>query len=480
MLFNSLHFLIFFQIVVALYFSLPHRFRWIMLLLSSCYFYMVFIPKYILILFALILIDYAAGIWIEQTQDAARRRTLLILSLAANVGMLSVFKYFNFLNDNMTGLLSALHLKNSIPSLALMLPIGLSFHTFQSMSYTIEVYRGHQKAERHLGLYALYVLFFPQLVAGPIERPQHLLHQYREEHAFDYARVVDGLKLMTWGLFKKVVIADRLTILVDHVYGAPGRHNGAELALATYFFAFQIYCDFSGYSDIAVGAAQVLGFNLMSNFNRPYFAKSISDFWRRWHISLSTWFKDYLYIPLGGNRTTRGRWYFNLFVTFLVSGLWHGANWTYLLWGAIHGSYLIGSIMMKDLRNRISGRLGLQRVPFLRKLLQVAITFNLTAFAWIAFRARSISDFGLIVRRVFDFGGWRMPTDLALDRREIAVAVLSIIFMEAVHMIQRHRDIGHMLREKPWAVKGLVYAGMVMSIVFLGKFDSRSFIYFQF
>jgi alginate O-acetyltransferase complex protein AlgI len=480
MLFNSLHFLIFFQIVVALYFSLPHRLRWILLLFSSCYFYMVFIPKYILILFVLILIDYAAGIFIENTQDAARRRTILIVSLAANVGMLSIFKYFNFLNDNLTGLLSALNWKNAIPSLGLILPIGLSFHTFQSMSYTIEVYRGNQKAERHLGFYALYVLFFPQLVAGPIERPQHLLHQYREEHSFDYERVVDGLKLMTWGLFKKVVIADRLTILVDHVYGAPGRHNGAELALATYFFAFQIYCDFSGYSDIAVGAAQVLGFNLMSNFNRPYFAKSISEFWKRWHISLSTWFKDYLYIPLGGNRTTRGRWYFNLFVTFLVSGLWHGANWTYLLWGAIHGAYLIGSIMMKDVRNRISGWLGLQRSPAVHKLVQVAVTFHLTAFAWIAFRARSISDFGLIVGRIFDFGRWRMPADVGLSGRGIAFALLAIAFMEAVHMIQRHRDIGHMLREKPWAVKGLVYAGMVLSIIFLGKFDMRSFIYFQF
>jgi D-alanyl-lipoteichoic acid acyltransferase DltB (MBOAT superfamily) len=480
MLFNSLHFLIFFQIVVALYFSLPHRFRWIMLLVSSCYFYMVFIPKYILILFALILIDYAAGLWIEQSRDDAARRTLLILSLAANVSMLSVFKYFNFLNGNLTALLSTLGMKNAVPSLSVMLPIGLSFHTFQSMSYTIEVYRGRQKAERHLGLYALYVLFFPQLVAGPIERPQHLLHQYREEHSFDYARVMDGLKLMAWGLFKKVVIADRLTILVDHVYGAPGRHNGAELALATYFFAFQIYCDFSGYSDIAVGAAQVLGFNLMSNFNRPYFAKSISEFWKRWHISLSTWFRDYLYIPLGGNRTSRGRWHFNLFVTFLVSGLWHGANWTYLLWGAIHGSYLMASIATRDLRARISGALGLPSVPLVRKLVQVGITFHLTAFAWIAFRAASLSDFGVIVGRIFDPGAWSRPSDLGLGGREIAAALLSIAFMESVHLIQRHRDIGHMLREKPWTIKGPVYAVMVLSIVFLGKFDSKSFIYFQF
>lgn len=479
MLFNSLHFLAFFLVVVAAHFSMPHRFRWVLLLLSSCYFYMVFIPKYILILFALILIDYAAGIVIESS-SSAWRRTWLIVSLAANASMLIFFKYFNFLNGSVTAAMSALGFHNPVNDLGILLPIGLSFHTFQSMSYTIEVYRGNQKAERHLGIFALYVLFFPQLVAGPIERAQHLLHQYREEHFFDYARVMDGVKLMAWGLFKKVVIADRLTILVDHVYAAPGRQSGAELALATYFFAFQIYCDFSGYSDIAVGAAQVLGFNLMSNFNRPYFAKSISEFWKRWHISLSTWFRDYLYIPLGGNRTTTGRWYFNLFFTFLVSGLWHGANWTYVLWGAIHGFYLVASIALSGAKARAASLMGMERRPRIRKALQIAFTFHLTAFAWIAFRASSISDFGTIAGRILNPATWRLPADLGLSRRDLLIAFLSIAFMEAVHLVQRHRDIGHMLRERPWPVKGLIYAAMALSIVFLGKFDSHSFIYFQF
>ena len=479
MLFNSVHFLVFFPIVVAAYFSIPHRFRWILLLLSSCYFYMVFIPKYILILFALILIDYAAGIAIERN-SGPRRRVLLIVSLAANVGMLGFFKYFNFLNDNLTILLSALHLNNPATNLDILLPIGLSFHTFQSMSYTIEVYRGNQRAERHLGFYALYVLFFPQLIAGPIERPQNLLHQFREEKTFDYDRVVDGLKLMLWGFFKKVVIADRLTVLVDRVYSAPGAHNGSELAIATYFFAFQIYCDFSGYSDIAIGAAQTLGIGLMNNFNRPYFSKNISEFWKRWHISLSSWFRDYFYIPLGGNRTGRERWYFNLFLTFLVSGLWHGANWTYLLWGAIHGTYLVFAIVTTDFRGRVARWARLDLFPGVRKFLEVVVTFHLVTFAWIAFRAKSIAEAWIVVRRIFDFGDWRTPADLGLGREEIALALLSIAFMEMVHLLERHRNIRHMLKEKPAAVRGLVYAGMILSIFFLGKFNSRSFIYFQF
>ncbi len=479
MLFNSAHFLVFFPMVVAAYYSIPQRFRWALLLASSCYFYMVFIPKYILILFALILIDYAAGIAIEKS-TGPRRQTLLFVSLAANVGMLGFFKYFNFLNDNLTSVLSALHLSNPAGHLDILLPIGLSFHTFQSMSYTIEVYRGNQRAERHLGIYALYVLFFPQLVAGPIERPQNLLHQFREEKAFEYDRVVDGLKLMAWGFFKKMVIADRLAVLVDHVYSAPQARNGAELALATYFFAFQIYCDFSGYSDIAIGAAQVLGIGLMNNFNRPYFSKNVAEFWKRWHISLSSWFRDYLYIPLGGNRTGRARWYFNLFLTFLVSGIWHGANWTYLLWGAIHGTYLVFSIATRSVRERVAHWARLDDFPGVRKLLGVFVTFHLVTFAWIAFRAKSIGEAWIVVGKIFDFGSWRMPADLGLGRREIALALLSIAFMEMVHLLERHRNIRHMLKEKPASIRGLVYAGMILSILFFGRFNSRSFIYFQF
>ncbi len=332
MLFNSWQFLIFFPVITTLYFVLPHKYRWFLLLVASCVFYAAFVPAYLLILGATIIIDYVAGIYIEKNLGK-RRLLFLIISVAANVGTLAFFKYFNFFNDNVSYLAHFIGWNYPIQSLKILLPIGLSFHTFQAMSYTIEVYRGHQKAEKHLGIYALYVMFYPQLVAGPIERPQNLIHQFYEQHKFEYQRVADGLKLMAWGMFKKVVIADRLSILVNQVYGNPTEFTGFPLILATVLFAFQIYCDFSGYSDIAIGAAQVMGFKLMDNFNRPYFSKSIGEFWKRWHISLSTWFKDYVYIPLGGNKVGKWHWQFNIFLVFLISGLWHGANWTYVIWG---------------------------------------------------------------------------------------------------------------------------------------------------
>lgn len=268
-------------------------------------------------------------------------------------------------------------------ALKLLLPIGLSFHTFQSLSYVIEVYRGHQKAERNFGIYALYVMFYPQLVAGPIERPKNLLHQFYEEHYFDYQRVVDGLKLMLWGLFKKVVIADRLSVLVNEVYGNPSGHQGFLLVIATVFFAFQIFCDFSGYSDMAIGSAQVMGFKLMDNFNRPYFSKSIAEFWKRWHISLSSWFRDYIYIPLGGNRVPQWRMCCNLFLTFLLSGLWHGANWTFVIWGGLNGFYMVFSILTHDPRKKLVQWTGLDRHPKAHKYLNVMVVFSLVCLGWI-------------------------------------------------------------------------------------------------
>ncbi len=298
MLFNSLEFALFFPFVTLLYFVLPHRVRWALLLGASAWFYMAFVPVYILILGFTILVDYVAGLLIENA--AGRRRGwYLALSVLANVGVLAVFKYWNFLATNVNDVFLLFDPQIQVPLLALLLPIGLSFHTFQAMSYTIEVYRGTQPAERNLGIYALYVLFYPQLVAGPIERPQNLLHQFREVHQFDADRVFAGLSRMLAGLFKKLVIADRLAIVVNGVYGDPTAYSAGTLLLATWLYAVQIYCDFSGYSDIALGAANVMGFTLMENFDRPYFATSIGDFWRRWHISLSTWFKDYLYVPLG-------------------------------------------------------------------------------------------------------------------------------------------------------------------------------------
>lgn len=487
MLFNSIQFLIFFPVVTILYFLIPHRFRPPLLLIASCVFYMAFIPTYILILFVLIVVDYFAGILIENAQGG-KRRLFLLISIVANVGFLAFFKYYNFINENLFRVAQFLDLRYPLSTLQIILPIGLSFHTFQAMSYTIEVYRSKQKAERNPLIYALYVMFYPQLVAGPIERPQHLIYQFKEKHYFDYRRMSDGIKLMTWGLFKKVVIADRLAILVNHVYNDPHGYSGIPLIVATVFFAFQIYCDFSGYSDIAIGAAQVMGFNLMNNFNRPYFSKSIHEFWQRWHISLSTWFRDYVYIPMGGNRVPKWRWHYNLFITFLISGLWHGANWTYILWGGLNGFYLLCNYWTKPLRDSIVRKTGLHAFPTLHNALKLAMTFLLICFAWILFRAKNMSDALYIIThlfyglgKIFDVGALRASlSGLGLSEFEFFIAIASICFMEAVHLVQRHGSIRHMLSTKPAWFRWALYYGMLFGIIFFGVFRETQFIYFQF
>lgn len=475
MLFNSLTFLIFFPLVTAGYFLLPHRWRWAWLLAASCYFYMAFIPAYILILFVTITIDYIAGILIERAHGT-RRTFILLASLAANVGMLAFFKYYNFLNANLAALADFLRWNYPIPLLDIVLPLGLSFHTFQSMSYTIEVYRGRWRAERHLGILALYVLFYPQLVAGPIERPYNLLDQFHIAHKFDYARVAAGLKLMAWGFFKKLVIADRLADFVNPIYNAPTQHPGAALALATLFFAYQIYCDFSGYSDIALGAAQVMGFRLMPNFNRPYAASSIAEFWRRWHISLSTWFRDYLYIPLGGNRVSGARWQFNLFVTFLVSGLWHGANWTFVIWGALHGLYLLAGIWTHAARERLSARLNLP--PRLAHAGSVVGTFALVAFAWIFFRASTLDDALYIATHLFSDSAWLTNTLAYLNMAKVAVP--AIVCLEIAQWLHANGNGYARLAQQSVWVRRAAYYALVMAILLFGKFAEQKFIYFQF
>jgi alginate O-acetyltransferase complex protein AlgI len=484
MLFNSLQFCVFFFVVTSLFFVLPHRWRWLLLLAASCYFYMAFIPVYILVLILIIIIDYIAGIYIEKAQGSARKY-LLMASLAANIGVLFIFKYFNFFANSLTDVISLASARPiSQIALEIILPIGLSFHTFQSMSYTIEVYRGNQKAERHFGIYALYVMFYPQLVAGPIERPQNLLHQFRERHDFDYQRVTDGLKLMAWGMFKKVVIADRLAVFVNEIYQSPQNYEGWLLIIGTVFFAFQIYCDFSGYSDIAIGSAQVMGFKLMDNFRRPYFATSIADFWTRWHISLSTWFRDYLYIPLGGNRVSQWRWYLNLLIVFLVSGLWHGANWTFVIWGALNGLYLIGEISTQKVRSGISNMLRLDRMPVLQKALQMIITFSLVTFAWIFFRANSLPDAFYIISHL-----WTSQNQLgiveSLNRLgnpiDIGVAVASVICLLIVEAFQSQRAIRPMLAKQPLVIRWVVYYILIMAIIVFAQITNPiEFIYFQF
>ncbi len=476
MLFNSFHFVYFFIIVTTFYFIMPHRQRWLLLLLSSCYFYMAFVPIYILILGFTIVVDYFAGIYIENAQGK-RRKLFLIYSLVANIGILCVFKYYNFINTNFSYLLHGFGLSNPIPYLSILLPIGLSFHTFQAMSYTIEVYRGNQKAERHFGIYALYVMFFPQLVTGPIERPQNLLHQFREKHHFDDDRIFEGLKLMIWGLFKKLVIADRLGIYVNGAYNYVDQQDGMTLLLATIFFSFQVYCDFSGYSDIAIGAAKVLGFDLMANFRRPIFAKSTGEFWKRWHISLSTWFKDYLYFPMGGNKGSVPRWYFNLMVVFLISGLWHGANWTYIIWGGINGFYLVFALMTKKYREKFNSFTGINKFPRLHLFFQILVTFLLITFSRIFFRSQTVEDAFTVIKKILTFKGSVFNNGTAI----LVYSFFAISFLLIAEFKKEFYTGSFTLsHHKNFWVRNSYYSLLVILIILFGVFDGGQFIYFQF
>jgi alginate O-acetyltransferase complex protein AlgI len=476
MLFNSLDFAVFFPFVTLLYFLLPPRARVPLLVGASCWFYMAFVPKYVLILFGVILIDYVAGRLIEPAQGA-RRRWFLGLSIIANVGILCFFKYFNFLHENAAVVSAWFGQPAPFPALSILLPIGLSFHTFQSMSYTIEVYRGRAPAERSILHFACYVLFYPQLVAGPIERPQNLLAQFRAVVRFDGDRLFSGLRLMATGLFKKIIIADRLAPFVDAAYAKPGSYSGADLLVATYFFAVQIYCDFSGYSDIARGAARVMGINLMENFNKPYLAASFADFWRRWHISLSTWFRDYLYIPLGGNRLGAGRRTLNLLAVFAVSGIWHGANWTFVIWGLIHGCFLIAETALAPKKPSPPGPLG--------TLLRFLLVFNVTSLAWVFFRAADVASAKLVLVRIGTaFGSPSSATLPSLDTLNFWLAVglaLALLFVEA---IGGHRSLWAVLDEKPrwlrWTAYYLFAVGFAVLALIAPSHSPKPFIYFQF
>jgi alginate O-acetyltransferase complex protein AlgI len=479
MLFNSLEFALFFPIVAGIYFWLPQRLRTFHLLVSSCIFYMAFIPAYILILAVTILIDYVAGIYIERTVGR-RRRWLLGISIAATCAVLFIFKYFHFFTSNFISMAGVFGWRLSGPSIDIILPIGLSFHTFQSLSYVVEVYRGKQRAETDFVTYATYVMFFPQLVAGPIERPQNLLHQFHEYHRFEYDRVTSGLKRMAWGFFKKLVVADRLALYVNEVYGAPRDYTGLQLTIATIFFAYQIYCDFSGYSDIAVGSARVLGFKLMENFNRPYSSLSIAEFWKRWHISLSTWFRDYVYIPLGGNRVGLRRHYTNLLITFGVSGLWHGANWTYVLWGLLNGAYLIVGEATKVPRDRAWKLSGESATRILRPVVMLTVTFVLTCIGWILFRAKSVDDAWYILTHCFvnwDLG--KVATEQFL-LRQLPVALAAITVLEVVQYFHSRTSLGAMVSRLPGTPRWALYTTLVMGVILFGVYRKAQFIYFQF
>jgi alginate O-acetyltransferase complex protein AlgI len=476
MLFNSLHFLIFFPIVTLVYYLLPHRFRWVLLLAASYYFYMVWRPIYALLIVGSTLVDYIAAIQMSKTDREGIRKLYLFISLVANLGILFIFKYYGFFIDTINAFTA-----NNYDVIYLLLPMGISFYTFKTLSYTIDVYRRQREPEYHLGYFALYVTFFPQLVAGPIERSDRLIPQLRKEQTFDYARTVEGLQRMVWGFFKKVVIADNLAVAVNHVYGNVEEMSGLTLLVATGFFAYQIYCDFSGYSDIAIGSAKILGIDLMENFKRPYFSTSIKEFWSRWHISLSTWFRDYVYIPLGGSKKGSVRTYLNMLIVFLISGLWHGASWMFVIWGVIHGLYQLYEKVTYNLRDRLWKFIKLEgtRIQWTVKWF---ITMSVVLFSWVFFRAQNLDDSILILKKISELPDiiitMNLFNELALtmiDSIRFIVIVISIVFMIRIEYITINKEskFVDLLNYKISII-------LVLWILFFGAFGLDEFIYFQF
>lgn len=443
---------------------------------------------YIVLIIASTLIDYFVAQKMATIETKIKRKKWLLISIITNLSILFGFKYFNFFNENVQALFNSLNIFYGVSSFDLLLPVGISFYTFQTLSYTIDVYNGRTQAQKHLGIFAVYVSFFPQLVAGPIERSKNLLPQFYIEHKFSFNRIKYGLQQMLWGFYKKVVIADRLAIVVDAVYNNLDDYTGISLLVATLFFAFQIYCDFSGYSDIAIGSARIMGFELMDNFKRPYFSKSILEFWRRWHISLSTWFRDYLYIPIGGSRVVKWRWYYNLFITFIISGLWHGANWTFITWGGLHGIFLILAIILTKPERYIIKMLRLDN-SIIHKIYKVTFTFSLVCFAWIFFRANNISDALYIINNLFiDISDYSDIQKMKINLRgigvglnEILISISLIILMEVYNIYERSGDVWKKLEKKPiWIRWGLYYI-LLFCILFLAPYSRlNNFIYFQF
>ena len=492
MTFTSIAFLVFFIAIVVGYYVCPHRFRWALLLLGSSYFYMAFVPKYIFILFFLIIVDFFFAKQFENMQGRGKRN-LFIASLVVNVGVLFVFKYFNFFNENVSSLARALHWNYSIEALALILPLGLSFHTFQSISYLIEVYRGTYPAERHVGVYALYVMFFPQLIAGPIERPAHLIPQLTKAVSFEMGNLGSGLRLMAWGYFKKLVIADRLAVYVNAVYADVASASGLGILLAMFAFALQLYGDFSGYTDIARGSARVLGIDLVHNFDQPYFSHSVTEFWRRWHMSLSSWFRDYVYLPLAWRGRERGVWwtYGAIITAFILVGVWHGAAWTYVVMGLLFGCYIVVEMITKPARQAFSALVGLDRLPRVHHALQIASTFIVVSMTWVFFRSPDLTTAFAFLRRLFT--GW----DVSLVQSATAYLthpatifnfrnvdlVLMFCFVAVLFLVEYTKD-AHEARPffgtRSLFVQSFLYSSLLLAISMFGLFTTNAFIYFQF
>ncbi|MBR5706074.1 MAG: MBOAT family protein [Bacteroidaceae bacterium] len=469
MLFNSIAFLLFFPVICILYYAIPAqsvKARNMLLLVASYYFYMNWEPAYALLLLTSTVVTYLAAIGISRSEDRKKKKAYLISSIVLNLAILFLFKYYNFIGSNIQSLFQLMGIGLNVPKFTLLLPVGISFYTFQALGYSIDVYYGKTDIEKSFPTYALFVSFFPQLVAGPIERSGNLLPQFKQKHEFDYDEVMAGLRLMIWGYFMKLVLADRCGIYVDNIFNNIDKHNGGSYLVASLLFPFQIYGDFAGYSFIAIGTARVLGFRLMDNFRRPYLSSSVGEFWHRWHISLSTWFKDYVYIPLGGNRVKRARAYTNLLITFIVSGIWHGANWTFLCWGCLHGVLLC---IEKALE------IGKQNYTGFKRLLHWAATFVLVSLAWILFRADTVNDALTIITGIF--------TNPGIPKLEIAnfIAIgLAMVILTAKELTDEFNLKFRIAESQSWLVRHLYLVFMISYIILLGVLGGDQFIYFQF
>jgi D-alanyl-lipoteichoic acid acyltransferase DltB (MBOAT superfamily) len=481
MLFNSFSFLALFGLLAVIYYVVPHRLRWLLLLVASLLFYAASRPAYVLLLLAVAAVAFVAALAIDRSAADRSRKSLLTISLALVLGVLFVFKYFDFFAASIDAAVAQMGLTvPALPRLGLVQAAGLSFYTFSCASYLVDVYRRRLEPERHFGDFATYVAFFPKLLAGPIERARSFLADLKRPVGFNEQRVVSGLQLMLWGLFKKVVIADRLAGFVDTAYGQAAFAPPADLVIATYFFAFQLYCDFSGYSDIAIGASKILGFDLMDNFRRPYLSRSVQEFWSaRWHLSLASWFRDYLYIPLGGGRVSPLRRAFNVMVVFLVSGLWHGANWTFVVWGGLNGLYTAVSTLLAG----APGRLG-RLVPLpasVRAAVAGLVTFHLVLVTWVFFRAASLSDATTIFSRV-SASLSELPGLLwaRLSTPAVRLSAGLIVLLLVIELLDERRSIWERLAARPTTVRWAAYYALLLSLIVLGTWNLQQFVYMRF
>lgn len=478
MLFNSIAFAVFMTVVFFIYWLIPHKFRWPLLLAASYYFYMSWNPKYVVLILFTTAVSYFSALYIEKTESQKKKKLSLITAVVLCLGVLFFFKYFNFASETVTQLASKISIQLHPVTLKVLLPVGISFYTFQTLSYVIDVYRGDTRAEHNFGIYATFISFFPQLVAGPIERTNNLLPQIKSEKNFDYSAVTYGLKLMAWGFFKKLAIADVMARYVDLVYSNIGKLRGFDYAMAILFFTFQIYCDFSGYSDIAIGAAKMLGINLMTNFKSPYFSKSIKEFWSRWHISLSTWFRDYVYIPLGGNRCSKLRNKANLMITFFASGLWHGAGWTFVIWGGIHG---ILQVIEKTIHITPPKSKNAKRFF---NVISTLVVFALCSFAWVFFRAENLQDAIHVIRTAIfalSKGSAYFHSAVGLKAVDLIKIALCLVVLTAFDYFSLKTDVIKWISDRKPIVRWTVYVLIIMMIVFcIPVTNQTTFIYFQF